>query len=128
MATPWRRTGPGRNGTVVATASRPADAVALGPERGLRAVADAELPEDPRQVRFDRLLADLQAPCDQLVRQTRGQKLQVVGLAVRDGGERVGCRTRIQLVPRAPRDERRLAARRSADAGHHVLRRRVLEQ
>src|SRR4051794_3320899 len=43
--------------------------VALGPERRLRAVGHAELAEDPRQVRLDGLLADLQAAGDQLVRQ-----------------------------------------------------------
>src|SRR3954464_633446 len=115
MATPWRRTGPGRNGTFVATASRPADAVALGPERGLRAVGDIELPEDPRQVRFDRLLADLEPARDQLVWQALGQRPEHLALALGETGERVGLRAGAQHRARRARVQRGLTARRGAD-------------
>ena len=57
LSSPWSSVRPG------------AQAVALGPQRRLGAVGDAELAEDPRQVRLDRLLADLQPARDQLVRQ-----------------------------------------------------------
>src|SRR4051812_26991859 len=69
-----RRLGPRRNGTMVL---RPGgDAVVPRPERRLHAVGHADLPVDARQVRLDRLLADAEAPRDDLV-----------GVSRRDEGE-----------------------------------------
>src|SRR4051794_30166641 len=44
------------------------EAVLAGPQRGLRAVGDADLAENAGQVRLDRRLADLEASRDELVR------------------------------------------------------------
>src|SRR5436190_23504328 len=98
------------------------DAVALGPQRRLRAVGDAELAEDPRQVRLHGLLADLQAPGDQLVGEPVDEQLQDLALALRERRERVRGRARIQDGARGTGVERRLAARRGADALDDVLR------
>ena len=117
----WSRS---RRGSVPLTLSR--RAVPLGPQRRLGAVGDAELAEDPREVRLDGLLADLEPARDQLVRQpldeqrraprARGRRAPRAGRAAdacvedRAGGARV---------------ERGLAARRGADAlGDRPRRRR----
>ena len=63
--------------------SSPADLVALGPQRGLRAVGDADLREDAGQVRLDRLLADLEPARDQLVGQALGDEREDLALARR---------------------------------------------
>src|SRR5436190_868623 len=66
---------------------RPGDVVALRPERGLRAVVDADLAEDLRQVPLDRPLRDPQAAGDLLVGAAGRDERQDVALALRQGGD-----------------------------------------
>src|SRR2546423_288860 len=67
-----------------------AQTLALGPQRGLGAVGDVQLPKDPRQVRLDRLLGDRQPPRNQFIRQALGEQLQHVPLAVARALDRLG--------------------------------------
>src|SRR4051794_2038060 len=100
------------------------DAVAVRPERGLSAVGHADLLEHPREVRLDRLLADLETAGDQLVRQPGGDELEHLALAL---AEVVGARLATRLSARAQhgarrlRRQRRLAARRGADAAVELV-------
>src|SRR3954454_3535838 len=57
--------------------------MALDPQRGLGAVADAEGLEDPRHMRLDRLLRDPEALGDHLVGRAVGQQGEHVELAHR---------------------------------------------
>src|SRR5205823_10329243 len=98
----------------------PTDAVALGPERGLRAVADADPLEDVREVGLDGLLADLQAARDQLVRQARADQAQHLELAVGEATGALGG-ARGQHLGGDLRRKRRLAARRGPDAAIELL-------
>src|SRR5262249_11908376 len=111
----------GGNGTsVLSAAAGPApprgEPAALGPQRGLRAVGHAERAEDRGQVRLDRLLADLQAPRDQLVGQALDQQVQDLRLTRRQLGGRVGLGPRGEDRARRAWVQRRLAARRRPDA------------
>ena len=96
------RTGSPRNRTSVLGLAR-REAVPLRPERRLRAVGDADLPEDARQVRLHRLLADRRAAarsaCSAGPRPTISEHL---ALAL---GERLG---------RAPPRRRALSSARAA--------------
>src|SRR3954466_4894616 len=94
----------------------PAEAMALGPQRRLRAVGDVELAEDPREVRLHRLVADLQPARDELVREPLDEEREHLALALGEAGQRVGLGARGEDRPRRPRVERRLAARRGAGA------------
>ena len=104
------------------------DPVPLGPERGLGAIGDVELAKDPREVGLHGLLADLEAPCDQLVGQAGDEQFEHLALARGERGERVRRGARIQHGAGGTRVQRRFAARRSADARDDVLGRCVLEQ
>ena len=85
---------PGANRSGAATRRQ---TVALSPERGLRAVGHAELAEDAREVRLDGLLADLQPPRDELVRQSRRRSARAprarAGRAARSASARPGSRS-----------------------------------
>ena len=105
-----------------------AESLALGPERGLRAVGHVELAEDPGQVRLDGLLADLEPAGDQLVRQTLDEQDEDLLLARGQAGERVWLGAGAEDRARGARVERRFAAGRGADPLRDVLGRRVLEQ
>ena len=98
--------------------------VALGPQRGLRAVGHAELAEDPRQVRLDGLLADLQPAGDQLVRQALDEQREHLALArgrARRAGRAPSARSRIVRAARgssgdSPRAAARMPSATSSDA------------
>src|SRR4051812_10765226 len=118
-----------RNGTLVGSGLRfPAKAVALGPQRGLGAVGDVELAEDPRQVRLHRLVADLQLAGDELVGQALDEQREHFALALGQPGERIGLGAGREDRPRRARVERRLAAGGGADAVGDVVGGGVLEQ
>src|SRR3954453_3939998 len=91
------------------------DAVPLGPQRRLRPVRHVELAEDPGEVRLDRLLADLQAAGDELVRQSLDEQAENLALALREALERIGRRARFEHRAGGARVERGLAPRRRAD-------------
>ncbi len=57
-------------------------ALANGPNRGLRAVADGDLPQNVLHVFLDRLDADFQRLADLLVAQAQGDVTQHLGLAL----------------------------------------------
>ena len=99
--------------------------MALGPQRGLGAVGDVDGAEDARQVRLDRLLADLEAAGDELVRQPLDEQLEDLALA---GGEAVGLGARGEDGARGAGVERGLAAGGRADALRDLVRGGVLEQ
>src|SRR4051812_34269004 len=120
------RTGP-RTGSALPLGARP-EPVALGPEGRLRAIGHADLAEDPRQVRLHRLLGDLEAPRDQLVRQPLEQQPEDLALARGQLLERIGLRARGENRARGAGVERRLAARGGADALGDLVGLDVLEQ
>src|SRR3954447_1954266 len=97
------------------------DAVPLGPQRRLRPVRHVELAEDPRKVRLDGLLADLQAAGDELVRQSLDQQAEHLALALREAREWIGRRARVEHGAGGARIEQRLAPRRRANALGDVL-------
>src|SRR4051812_38701517 len=68
--------------------------VALGPQRRLRAIGDADLAEDPREEGLDRLLGDVEPARDELVRQPLEQQPEDLALARRQLLERVGLGAR----------------------------------
>src|SRR5688572_16103388 len=102
--------------------------VPLGPERGLRAVGDADLSEDARQVCLDRLLADVQAPRDELVRQPFGHEDEHLALAVGQVRNRCPRLPRTEDRARSPRVERRVTTCRRLDCLRELGRLDVLEQ
>src|SRR3954462_1559205 len=102
------------------------DAVPLGPQRRLRPVRQVELAEDPRQVRLDGLLADLQAAGDQLVRQALDERVEHLALTRREARQRVRLGAGGENGARGARIEWRLAARGRPDALRDLLRGDVL--
>ena len=106
-----------------------AQPVALGPQRRLRAVGHVELAEDPRQVRLDGLLADLQAARDQLVRQALDEQRRAPRARARRGRRAGRARSARSRTVRAARgssgDSPRAAARMPSATSSDVD---VLEQ
>jgi hypothetical protein len=108
----------------------------VGEHHGLRAVVEAELGEDARDMGLDGRVADDQLGSDLGVGQAAGQLSQDVDLArcqLRELGRRAFARRGAagELGDEAPRDrrrEKRAPVGESADRADEVLCRPVLEQ
>src|SRR5689334_12952196 len=103
------------------------DAVVARPERRLDAIGHSDLTVDARQVRLDRLLADPEAPRDDLVRVPRRDEREDLAFAA---AKRLLLLLDMSVEERARglRRERRFPACGGADAVQQLFRRRVLEQ
>src|SRR4051794_9508939 len=132
MPTPSTLPSPTHKRTVVlrlaATVAGLDEPVGAGPHRRLQPVAHADLAEDVAEVALHRLGADPEAQRDLLVRHAGADEREHLTLAVAEvAGGSGGAQVPDDSHGHARR-QRRLARGGRADAGHELVRRRVLEQ
>src|SRR3954452_8141899 len=117
----WARVGASRRVALRRRAVGADEPVALGPERGLRAVRDADRAEDVRQVRLHGLLADAQAHGDQLVGHPAADERQDGALALGQAGVGAVGGAGGEQLARGARVERSVALGGGADAAEELL-------